>query len=327
MSVKTYYWEKRLLEQAYEAFEGPKASEPVEVEDRVLEEAYRYCESMIKVHSRTFHMSSALLPADKRRAARALYAFCRISDDLVDRAQGKIQEKLDIWKRKALSESNFCSDPVVLAWADTRVRYSIPIRYTEQLIEGVAQDLVLKRYETFEDLAEYCYGVASTVGLMAMHIIGFSGPEAIPYATKLGVALQLTNILRDVREDWCAGRLYLPQEELAAFNLNEADIADGNVDDRWQRFMSFQIERNRRLYREALPGIAMLDPDGRFAIYASAELYRAILEDIEAHDWDVFRRRSYVGSYGKLRRLPGIWWRSRAKDSDAAENRVSKHNP
>jgi phytoene synthase len=160
-------------------------------------------------------------------------------------------------------------------------------------------------------LAEYCYGVASTVGLMTMHIIGFSGPEAIPYAVKLGVALQLTNMLRDVDEDWRAGRLYLPQEELAAFNLIEEDIATGNVDDRWREFMRFQIERNRSLYSEALPGIAMLDPDGRFAISASAELYRAILDDIELHDWDVFQRRSYVGTWGKLRRLPGIWWRSK----------------
>jgi len=311
MSVKIYPWEQRLLEWAYEAFESPESHESVEVEGRLLEEAYRYCESVIKAHSRTFYMSSALLPADKRRAARALYAFCRTSDDLVDRTEDELQDELNTWQRQALVEDLNAKDPVILAWTDTRIRYGIPIRYAEQLIEGIARDLTSKRYDTFEDLVKYCYGVAATVGLMAMHIIGFSGPEAIPYAVKLGVALQLTNMLRDVNEDWRAGRLYLPQGELAAFNLTEADIAAGEVDDRWREFMRFQIRRNRILYREALPGIAMLDPDGRFAISASAELYRAILDDIEAHDWDVFHRRPYVSTWGKLSRLPSIWWRSK----------------
>jgi phytoene synthase len=256
-------------------------------------------------------MASALLPAEKRRAVRAFYAFCRISDDLVDQTKDDIEEKLNAWRTQVLSEIIGHDDPVVLAWADTRARYGIPVRYVEQLIEGVSRDLVPKRYQTFEELAEYCYGVASTVGLMAMHIIGFSGVEAIPYAVKLGVALQLTNMLRDVGEDWRAERLYLPQQELDAFNLSEADIATGVVDDRWREFMRFQIKRNRVLYKEALPGIALLNPDGRFAIAAAAELYRAILEDIEAHDWGVFHRRSYIGKWGKLRRLPGIWWRSR----------------
>jgi phytoene synthase len=312
MSVKTYPWEQNLLEWAYEALESrPELPEYLEVEDQILEESYRHCESVTKAHSRTFYMSSALLPEEKRRAVRALYAFCRISDDLVDRAEDDIEGKLNVWRTQVLSETVIHDDPVLLAWADARARYGIPVRYVEQLIEGVSRDLIFKRYQTFEELAEYCYGVASTVGLMSMHIIGFSGKEAIPYAVKLGVALQLTNMLRDVGEDWRSGRLYLPQEELADFDLSEADIAAGIVDDRWRRFMRFQIKRNRVLYREAFPGIALLDPDGRFAIAAAAELYRAILEDIEAHDWDVFQRRSYIGTWGKLRRLPGIWWRSK----------------
>jgi phytoene synthase len=144
-----------------------------------------------------------------------------------------------------------------------------------------------------------------------MHIIGFAGSAAIPYAIKLGVALQLTNILRDVGEDWQAGRVYLPQEELAAFALTEADLAAGQVDARWRAFMQFQIERNRRLYAEAWPGIALLNRDGRFAIAAAAGLYQAILDDIEAHDYDVFNRRAQVSKWGKLSRLPGLWWQSR----------------
>jgi phytoene synthase len=144
-----------------------------------------------------------------------------------------------------------------------------------------------------------------------MHIIGFEGAQAIPYAVKLGVALQLTNILRDVAEDWRNRRLYLPLDELSAFGLSEADIAAGVVDDRWRALMRFQIERSRRLYAEGMPGVSMLHSDGRLAIAAAAELYRAILCDIEAHDYDVFTRRAHVSGGGKVRRLPGIWWRAR----------------
>ena len=155
---------------------------------------------------------------------------------------------------------------------------------------------------------------------MVMHIIGFSGPEAIPYAVRLGVALQLTNILRDVGEDWHADRLYLPQNELAAFGLTEEDIDVGRVDDRWRAFLGFQIARNRRLYAQAMPGIALLHPDGRFAIAAAAGLYRAILEDIEAHDMDVFTRRAHVSQWSKVRRLLGMWmWARRLHPAQAAE--------
>ena len=165
--------------------------------------------------------------------------------------------------------------------------------------------------QTFHDLATYSYGVASTVGLMSMHIIGYSGPEAIPYAIKLGLALQMTNILRDVAEDWQRGRVYLPQDELAYFGLTEGTIADGRVTDQWREFMRFQIDRNRQLYAEAWPGIGMLNKKGRFAIAAAAGLYRGILNDIENHDYDVFSRRSHIGTFGKLRRLPMLWWQSR----------------
>jgi phytoene synthase len=166
------------------------------------------------------------------------------------------------------------------------------------------------RYDTFEDLTTYCYGVASTVGLMSMHITGFNSSAAIPFAVKSGVALQLTNILRDVGEDFRAGRVYLPQEELADFGLTEDYLAAGQIDNRWRAFMRFQIDRTRRLYAESQPGVALLHPDGRLAIAAAAGLYSAILDDIEAHDYDVFTRRAHVSGWGKLRRLPGLWWQS-----------------
>jgi phytoene synthase len=145
---------------------------------------------------------------------------------------------------------------------------------------------------------------------MSMHIIGYQEEVSFPYAIRLGVALQLTNILRDVGEDWRFGRVYLPKKELERFGLGYEDIAQGKVKDNWREFMRFQIKRVRDLYTQALPGVALLERDGRFAISAAAELYQAILEDIEAHDYDVFHRRAMVGSLGKIWRLPGIWWRA-----------------
>ena len=197
-------------------------------------------------------------------------------------------------------------------------RYHIPTSYAEQLIDGVARDLTTTRYACFDDLAAYCYGVASTVGLLSMHIIGFAGREAIPYAVKLGVTLQLTNILRDVREDWTAGRVYLPQDELAAFGLSDADISalstagcrgEDGVTDRWRAFMRFQIERNRQLYDEATLGIAWLDPAGRFR---SPRRPGCI-----ATSWRLSRRATATCSasvpsraHGLLYRAVGLWWRS-----------------
>jgi phytoene synthase len=315
MMLQSAPWEKRLLDWAYQGLHHPSQEECPLVSAEALEQAYAACDAITQEHSRTFYLASGLLPRAKRRAARALYAFCRISDDLVDRAEGDAapsngMASLEAWRRQVNGREPPGDNPIVLAWCDTQIRYEIPVLYAEQLLDGVQQDLTRQRYATFDELSAYCYGVASTVGLMAMHIIGFDNPRAIPYAVRLGVALQLTNILRDVGEDWQAGRLYLPQQELADFDLTEADVAAGRVDERWQRFMDFQIARVRRLYAESLHGVCMLNGDGRFAIQAAAELYAAILEDIEAHAMDVFHRRAHTDAWGKLRRLPGIWWRS-----------------
>jgi len=303
-------WEHMLLDLAYEALHGDPVPSPATFDPSLLESAYQQCESITAVHSRSFHLASRLLPPAKRRAARALYAFCRVSDDIVDRGLHDAQEQLEIWRHRATSHHPPSEDPVATAWADTRLRFHVPPRYAEQLIEGVACDFKPVRYETFEQLAAYCYGVASTVGLMSMHIIGFAGEKAIPYAIKLGVALQMTNILRDVGEDWRAGRLYLPQEELHHFGISDDDLDNGVVNARWRDFMRFQIERNRRLYAEAMPGISLLNPDGRFAIAAAADLYRSILDEIEENSYDTFQRRAVVSTRRKLSMLPGIWWRS-----------------
>ncbi|MCA9979311.1 MAG: squalene/phytoene synthase family protein [Anaerolineales bacterium] len=313
-------WEAPLLVLAHEALNElvkPTLNSHQTYNDKLLEASYQQCERITAEHSRSFYMASALYPPDKRRAARALYAFCRITDDIVDEADddldsSQVYERLEAWRYRALSATPPRDDLVAVAWHDARTRYHVPQRYGEQLFDGVMCDLRKRRYETFDELAEYAYGVASTVGLMSMHITGFVGKEAIPYAVKLGVALQLTNILRDVAEDWRNGRVYLPQSELRQFGLDEDDLARGEVTNRWRAFMQFQIARNRRLYREAWAGIGLLAPDGRFAIAAAAELYMGILSDIERHDYDVFSRRAYMPTAVKITHLPLIWWRSRS---------------
>jgi phytoene synthase len=309
MSVQTYTWEHHLLARATEAFSSPILDSRLKTDRNWLDYAYQYCAAITKNNSRTFYMSANLLPAEKRRAIYALYAFCRATDDMMDDTHGASDtaDAFATWRLRLNGVQPASHDPVPLAWADAQTHHGVPRGYVDQLLDGIGRDLVQNRYTTFAELAEYCYGVASTVGLIVMHIIGFQGSAALPYAIKLGVALQLTNILRDVGEDWQAGRLYLPIEELAEFGLSEADIAASCIDDRWRRFMRFQIERARTLYTEAEPGIMLLDADGRFAIGAASTLYRSILEDIEAHDYDVFHRRAHIGLWGKLRRLPKAW--------------------
>lgn len=306
-------WEYRLLAWAEEALNTQSPTTALQADSELLAAAYHHCETVTQVNSRTFYMASGLLPDEKRRAARALYAFCRVTDNIVD-STAPVSERrtaLAKWRRIITQDVPPQGELVALAWADAQQRFNIPRGYGQQLIDGVARDLTDDRYQSFGDIAEYSYGVASTVGLMAMHIIGFAGEQALPYAIKLGVALQMTNILRDIAEDWQYSRVYLPQDDLTMFNLTEQDIATGRVTDNWRAFMHFQIDRTRRLYEESWDGIALLDANGRFAIRAAAELYLGILQDIENHDYDVFSRRAHITLPGKLRRLPGIWWRSR----------------
>lgn len=307
-------WEQPLLAWAQQARETTPQHAAHEANFERLHRSYAYCGLLTRHHSRTFSMATALLPEAKRNASRALYAFCRICDDIVDHPQQDPASVLEAW-RDRVQTPHPTDDGVLIAWADAREKFNIPAGYVDQLVDGVKRDLTQNRYETFGELAEYAYGVASTVGLMSMHIIGYSSEESVQYAVRLGVALQMTNILRDIGDDWRAGRLYLPQEELAEFGLTEQDIAAGIVDDRWRRFMRFQIQRNRALYQESWRGIGMLNSDGRFAIAAAGRLYEAILDDIERSDYNVFTRRAFIGARGKLARLPGIWWSSRRAGS------------
>jgi len=279
--------------------------------DASLRKAYQQAEKITAQHSRSFYFASGFLPEEKRSAVRALYAFCRTVDDIVDEPSDARQDsQLDYWRTMVETASFADNDLVAAAWADTLSRYHIPRHYALQLIDGVARDLSQSRYQTFDELATYCYSVASTVGLMSMYIVGFTNPEAVPYAIKLGVALQMTNILRDVGEDYNNGRLYLPREELAFHGIQEADIAEGRITNNWRQFMRFQIDRTRQLYEESWPGIKMLERDGQLAVGAASVFYQGILDEIERKDYDVFTGRASLSTWGKVRRMlrAGLMW-------------------
>jgi phytoene synthase len=196
--------------------------------------------------------------------------------------------------------------PTLPAWNDTCRRHALPSALTNELLAGVAMDLTIHRYETFADLWLYCYRVASVVGLLSMRIVGFA-PGAEPYAIKLGVALQLTNILRDIGEDARRGRVYLPQEDLARFDLTDDDIFAGRIDARFRALMRFEIARARQLYAESWPGVALLSSDSRLAIGAASHVYARILDKIAANNYDVFRLRANLSTAEKLALLPDIW--------------------
>jgi phytoene synthase len=281
--------------------------------DASLRIAYKEAEKITSQHSKSFYFASGLLPEEKRAAVRALYAFCRTVDDIVDESPDAEQDaQLDYWRRTVETASFAENDRVAAAWADTLTRYHIPRHYALQLIDGVARDLFQSRYQTFDELATYCYGVASTVGLMSMYIVGFHSSEAVPYAIKLGVALQMTNILRDIGEDYRNGRLYLPREELAFYGIQESDIAEGRITDNWRQFMKFQIERTRQVYEESWAGVKMLEREGQLAIGAASVFYQGILDEIEKSDYDVFTRRASLNTFAKASRIPALWLKVRS---------------
>lgn len=310
-------WDASILELAHEDDPNAHAHDHHVWDSHTahLNHAYEVCRQITRHHSKSFFLASQLLPYEKRRAVRALYAFCRRTDDIVDGDSllggDSAELTLENWRKSSLTTSRSTSDPVILAWTDARKRFHVPLRYAHQLIDGMRSDLSFTRYPDFESLTTYCYGAASTVGLMSMHIIGSEDEDAIRYAVKLGVALQLTNILRDIGEDWQMGRLYLPLDELSAFGLTETDIAEGVVTEKWRDFMRFQIERTRTIYTEAWPGIDMLSRDGRLSIAAAATFYRGILQDIEARNYAVFDQRAYVSNGQKLREIPRLWMQYR----------------
>ncbi|MCB2197854.1 phytoene/squalene synthase family protein [bacterium] len=257
--------------------------------------------------SKSFYLASSLLPKEKRWATYALYAYCRLVDNIVDqprpaRSRLEIVRELDsiVHELHVAYRTGESEHPVLRAFIQVAFEYSIPLEHALDLIRGVKMDLELDRYESFEQLYLFSYRVASVVGLMMTHVLGYSHPVALRYAEELGIAMQLTNIMRDVEEDADANRIYLPREDLDNYGVREEDILDGQMTDNLRDLMAFQVNRAHCYYESADRGIALLDPSSRFAIRAASRIYRGILTQIEEQDFNPFRGRVFLPKKKKL---------------------------
>lgn len=279
-----------------------------------LDAVYDYCRGITREIARTFYYGSLFLPREKRRAAWALYAFCRIADDIADERDLYPDPLRDLarWREALLGAyAGQPRGPVMRAWADTLTRFDVPLRPALDLLDGVEMDISGATFRTFDELRLYCYRVAGTVGLLMAPILGYEGAAALDAAVDLGIAMQLTNILRDLAEDARRGRLYLPAEELAAFGYSRAELERGAITPAFVELMRFQIGRANEYYQRGLRGVRLLDRDARLAIALSGLLYRAILDRIHCCRYDVFSQRIHLSTTSKLAMLPGAWMRVR----------------
>jgi phytoene synthase len=269
-----------------------------------LESSYEHCRRIARGRARNFYYSFVLLPREQRNAICAIYAFMRHCDDLSDDPSKDASPAADIdaWRgemERAL-EGRFGASPIWPAFHDTVQRYRIPREYFDHMIAGVLSDLSPRRITTFAELYRYCYQVASVVGLTVIHIFGFRGPEALPLAEKCGVAFQLTNILRDVREDAARGRVYLPAEDMERFRVEPRDLAEGKRTDEFVDLMEFEAHRARAYYTESAPLIDMVDQHSRSSLWALIEIYSRLLARIERTNYDVLSRRVELAAREKL---------------------------
>jgi phytoene synthase len=265
---------------------------------------WRLCAAIARSHGRSFFLASHCLPPERRRAIQATYAYCRIADDIVDLSTDMASAALalDLWEEQLIAPTH----PVAIAFSAARAHYGVPIAPARDLITGVRIDLGLCRFASWDELRDYCYHVAGTVGLMVAPILGCQDDAALPHAVDLGIAMQLTNILRDVGEDARRGRLYLPLDEMAAFGCDPEAILRGRPSGRFRELLAFQAARARDLYVEARRGIPALSPAGRLTTLAASEFYSTILTAIEERDYDVFGARAYVPNGRKLGALPSV---------------------
>jgi len=272
---------------------------------------------MTRQHATTFYFASHVLPTQKRSDAYAVYAFCRYVDDQIDlapdetsrlRALADLEHVLHAAYCDTESDSLSRSLPWLSAFHETVHRRAIPQQYFEDLLEGVAMDRGRVRIKNWEELDRYCYLVAGVVGLIMVHVMTEPAPELLKPARDLGTAMQLTNILRDIREDWLRDRLYLPEDELAKFSLKTDDIAAQRMDETFRAMMRFQINRARAYYQLADPGILGLPNDGsRFCARLMSTVYGAILDEIERADYQVHQGRVHVSTGRKLLLAAKAW--------------------
>lgn len=260
---------------------------------RQLEASFGHCRRIARARARNFYYSFLLLPKAEKDAMCAVYAFMRYADDVSDDPNPPPETRrlaLEQWKQalERVLAHDVPDHPIMLALHATIQRYEIPGEYFFELMKGVTSDLEPQRYRTFDELYEYCYRVASVVGMIIIHIFGFDRPEALKLAEKCGIGFQLTNILRDVPEDAERGRVYLPEQDLERFKLTGDDLASGP---RNKELMSFEWDRAESYYREAAPLLDMVRPVNRPALWAMISIYHGLLQRIRDQDFDVYSRR------------------------------------
>ena len=295
-----------------------------------LEDAYEICRKETQQWAKTFYLGTLLLPYKKRRAIWAIYVWCRRTDELMDSPEAlkKTSEArsddLNKWEENTRNifkgEIKSELDAVL---ADTIEKFPQSIKPYLDMIEGQRMDLTKFRYKTFEELKLYCYRVAGTVGLMTQKVMGIDSyynsaswinvPDISEQAIALGIANQLTNILRDIGEDRQRGRIYLPQDEIKQFGYSEEELLMGKVNKQWRELMDFQLNRARDWFKRSEQGIKWLSGDARWPVWTSLRLYRGILNSIEKLDYDVFNNRAYVKNSVKVMEIPISFFISRFK--------------
>jgi len=295
-----------------------------------LDQAYEICRKDTQQWAKTFYLGTLLLPQEKRKAIWAIYVWCRRTDEIMDsiedstKSQDELSDNLDEWEEntKNVFKGNIKSelDSVLL---DTIEKYPQSIQPYLDMIEGQRMDLNKFRYKDFDELKLYCYRVAGTVGLMTQNVMGIDSaftsapwsamPDPSEAAIALGIANQLTNILRDVGEDRQRGRIYLPQVDIEKFNYSEEELLQGKINKQWKSLMNFQLTRAREWFKKSEDGIKWLSSDARWPVWTSLRLYRGILDSIERLDYDVFNNRAFVKNSVKALEIPISFLISRIK--------------
>ncbi len=280
---------------------------PTEAEVR---SAYDHCRRITRSKAANFYYAFRTLPAARRRAIYATYAFCRLCDDIADGTASSDEKRQEFDRvRQALAQGDdgATADPVFTALRHATTAFDIPLSYLEDVIEGVEMDLTRSRYANFDELKEYCYKVASTVGLISIEVFGYSEPDARKYAVDLGLAMQLTNILRDIREDIELGRVYIPQDELASFGYSEEELRAGVVNDAFRNLMAFQVARARKYFDSGRHLMPLLHLQSRACPAVLLAVYSRILGRIESSGFDVFERRIGLSTTQKLLLMARLW--------------------
>jgi len=258
-----------------------------------LTQCYDYCQKLTQKRGTNFYLGFSFLPKEKRNAIFASYAFCRYADDIVDE-EGKKNPKalLARWRR----DLNLCyrgktTHPIMTALYDAVRKYKIPKAAFEGLIDGCAMDLSIKRYDSFEELLKYCERVAVTMSTISLHIFGIKDKKAEEYGKYLSLALQLTNILRDIGEDARKGRIYIPLNDLKKYGYSEEELLSGVLNPRFRSLMEFQVKRARAYYEKAYSVLECVEGDSRFGALLMGAVYAKVLERIEKSNYDVFSKR------------------------------------